>query len=316
MLKAFYRKNKTRISIYFILFFVIFTYWYYLFRTAPDDFPVGKNFLVQEDESLKSISNRLESENIISSALLFRAWVSAYNKDRKVNAGQYVFSKPIVLGAVVKKLVGIADKPLIQITIPEGSTNEEIASIINVAIPEISKSDLLLEIKNQNVSGKLFPETYFLLPSQNKEKIIDILFNTFTKKYNEYISTNQNFVKSTLSKMQDIGYDKKNLDNGVVILASIIQGEGKSANDMKIISGILWKRLLTNMALQVDVAKETYTKRGLPSAPINNPGMDAIEAVFNPTVSEYLYYITGKDGKMYYAKTFTEHKKNIAKYLK
>lgn len=316
MIKKITQKMKSKMSAYVLIFFVVFTSGYYLTRTAPTNFPIGENFLVQENESLKSISTRLESENIIHSALLFRMWVSAYGKDRKVNVGQYIFDTPLVLGAVVKKMTGTADKPLLQITIPEGSTNEDIAHIIHLAISSISEKDLLAEIKKQNVSGKLFPETYFLLPSQNKEEIITLLHETFTKKYNDYISTNQNFVKDTRAKMQDIGYDKKSFDNAVINLASVVQGEGKTVKDMKIISGILWKRLLTNMALQVDVAKETYTRRGLPNSSVNNPGLDAIDAVFNPTSSEYLYYITGKDGKMYYAKTFTEHKKNIARYLK
>ncbi len=307
---------KSKMSAYVIIFFVIFTYGYYLTRTAPTDFPVNGKFLVQENETLKSISMRLEAENIIHSALLFRMWVSVYGKDRKVNAGQYIFSSELSLGAVVKKMTSTADKPLIQITIPEGSTKEEVAHIISNSTQNISENALLAEIKKQNVNGKLFPETYFLIPSQDKEDIIKLLLETFIKKYNDYVSKNGKLVKDTRLKMTDIGYDEKNFDTAVVTLASVIQGEGKTVNDMKIISGILWKRLLTNMALQVDVAKETYTRRGLPGTPINNPGMDAIEAVFNPTQSEYLYYITGKDGKMYYAKTFTEHKKNIAKYLR
>jgi UPF0755 protein len=70
------------------------------------------------------------------------------------------------------------------------------------------------------------------------------------------------------------------------------------------------------MPLQVDVAMETYKEKGLPKKPINNPGLVAITAVLNPVYTEYLYYITGNDGEMYYAKTFNDHKRNIAKYLK
>jgi UPF0755 protein len=70
------------------------------------------------------------------------------------------------------------------------------------------------------------------------------------------------------------------------------------------------------MRLQVDVAENTYKERGLPVVPINNPGVVAIEAVFHPKESPYLYYLTGKDGRMYYAKTYEDHKKNIQKYLR
>jgi UPF0755 protein len=70
------------------------------------------------------------------------------------------------------------------------------------------------------------------------------------------------------------------------------------------------------MPLQVDVATSTYKVKGLPLVPINNPGLTSITAVINPTYTDYLYYITGKDGLMYYAKTFNDHKRNIQKYLK
>ena len=69
------------------------------------------------------------------------------------------------------------------------------------------------------------------------------------------------------------------------------------------------------MPLQVDVEMNTYEFPGLPESPINNPGLLSIKASLHPTTTPYLYYLTGKDGKMRYAKTFDEHKKNIIKYL-
>ena len=102
----------------------------------------------------------------------------------------------------------------------------------------------------------------------------------------------------------------------VIILASILEGEAKTHEDMRIISGILIKRMLEGMALQVDVAPSTYKSRGLPDAPINNPGLVALYAALHPETSPYLYYLTGNDGTMHYAKTFTEHKENITKYLR
>jgi UPF0755 protein len=102
----------------------------------------------------------------------------------------------------------------------------------------------------------------------------------------------------------------------VLSLAAILEGEAKTEEDMQIVAGILLARLKKGMPLQVDAAKETYGTKGLPLVPINNPGEIAISAVFHASSSPYLFYITGKDGKMYYAKTFEEHKRNIAKYLR
>ena len=120
-------------------------------------------------------------------------------------------------------------------------------------------------------------------------------------------------------------------------MASVLEKEVRDAKDMKIVSGIFWKRIEMGMALQADSTLDyernktsaeltsddlktdspynTYTRSGLPPTPIDNPGLNAITAALNPTASPYLYFLTDKDGKVYYAKTFEEHKKNKAKYL-
>ena len=102
----------------------------------------------------------------------------------------------------------------------------------------------------------------------------------------------------------------------IITMASILQGEASGENDIGIISGILWKRISLGMPLQVDVDKNTYTSKGLPSDPLNNPGLLSIEGALNPINSSYLYYLHDKNGNAHYAVTFEEHKRNISKYLK
>ena len=122
----------------------------------------------------------------------------------------------------------------------------------------------------------------------------------------------------------------------IVIMASLIEKEVPDSDDRKIVSGILWKRLDIGMPLQVDAVfpyltgrreilsddlkidspYNTYLYKGLPPGPIANPGLDAIEAARNPKSSSYFYYLSGKDGKTHFAKTFAEHLKNKEKYLR
>lgn len=282
----------------------VFGYGYYLTRTIPNDFPISSHFVIEENESIRSISNRLEREHYIYSALLFRVWVSSLGKDRHIQLGSYEFDTPLVLGAVVKKLVeGSPDKPLIQVTIPEGSTSHEVALLLHQVLSTISVDIFGEKVSTYNAHGKLFPSTYFLLPSQSEKDIIKMMTETFEKKYMS--SFRWDIIPEPLTSRDE-----------VIILASIIEGEAKTEKDMKIVAGILLTRLKKHMPLQVDVAKETYTIKGLPNSPINNPGLMALNATLHPEVSSYLFYITGKDGNMYYAKTFEEHKKNIKKYLK
>lgn len=99
-------------------------------------------------------------------------------------------------------------------------------------------------------------------------------------------------------------------------MASILEREAKGDQDREQISGILWKRLSIGMALQVDAAPETYKERGLPDSPIGNPGLESIYASLYPKTTPYLYYLHDKQGMIHYARSFAEHKANIAKYLK
>lgn len=282
---------------------------FFLARTAsiiapPESFPSGETFTVYENESLKTISARLEEREIIRSALVFRMLVSFKGLDRIVKLGVYEFDEALSLPGVVYQLtVTGPSQPLAKITIPEGSTTEEVVDIITKEFPGISKEKILNLIRERKVDGKLFPSTYFLLPSTSEEKVIDLLVRTFDDVYTKTFAF--------LPKPKNMTTVEE-----VLSLAAILEGEAKTTEDMRIVSGILQKRLAIKMPLQVDVAKVTYKERGLPDVPINNPGVNAIHAVFNPTESSYLYYITGKDGTMYYAKTFEEHKRNIRNYLR
>ena len=126
--------------------------------------------------------------------------------------------------------------------------------------------------------------------------------------------------------------------NDTLTTASILEREANGTEDIKIISGILQNRLNKNMPLQVDapfyylLGKEsseltqadlkikspynTYINKGLPPAPIGNPGLKAIEAAVYPTKTDYLYYLHDINGVVHYAKTHSEHVKNKQLYLK
>lgn len=283
---------------------IVFVYSYYGVTTVPAHFPIGGSFVVEEDESLRSVSVRLENAGYIHSALLFRAWVSFFGHEKHIQLGGYQFAEPYTLSGLINKLVnGRPDLPLVKVTFPEGSTSEEMADILHAAIPAVATSTFLGEVVKASYYGTLFPSTYFLLPSTNESRAVVIFHDTFESKYKEAFA---------LAEIPEVLKDR----NEILTLASILEGEAKGDNDKRIVAGILLKRLEKKMPLQVDVAPETYKSRGLPAHPINNPGLVAIKAVYNPISTQYLFYLTGRDGLMHYAKTFDEHKRNIVKYLR
>ncbi len=263
-----------------------------------------KTFTIDEGESLKSLSNRLEDAGLIKSSSILRMYLSFNDKDTRVQLGEYEFSGVVTLFSLAREITDKGPKnPLLSVTIPEGSTSLEVFQIFAKALPSLDKDTFANLVEGGGLNGKLFPSTYHLLPSYKESTIIKLMIGVYEKKVTPVL--NSVTLPTPLTK-----------ENDVLTLASILEGEANTEKDMKIVAGILLERMRIGMPLQVDVAMETYKSRGLPRSPINNPGLIAINSVLNPTYTEYLYYITGNDGEMYYAETFNEHKRNIQKYLR
>ena len=147
--------------------------------------------------------------------------------------------------------------------------------------------------------GYLFPDTYFFPPSATADSIVEMV--------------RKNFDDKVAPLMDDMSASGHSLFE-VVTMASIIEKEANDDTGRRLVSGILWRRLALKMPLQVDAAPDTYKHQGFPPEPIANPGLDALDAAIRPTKSDYLYYLTGRDGLMHYATTFTGHQANLRHY--
>lgn len=252
----------------------------------PQQFPLQQVIVIDKKLSLEEIGNYLKETHIIKSPLLFKI----FTRNKNIKAGEYYFTKPQNLFGIISRLnEGKSGVPTIRVTIPEGSDNEQIAAIIWGKLEKFNAPQFLKKAKS--LQGFLFPDTYNFPITADEDFVISFLRNTFEKKVGK-ISTE------------------------LVTMAAILEEEGSNRENRKMIADILWRRLKIGMALQVDVARETYKWKGLTSKPITNPGLESIRAAQEPTPNPYLYYISDKDGIFHYAKTYDEHLVNIQKYLK
>ncbi len=71
-------------------------------------------------------------------------------------------------------------------------------------------------------------------------------------------------------------------------------------------------RGLRQSELERDTPYNTYVHAGLPPTPIANPGRAAIEAVLNPDVTDFLYFVADGTGGHAFAATLAEHNRNVA----
>ena len=288
-----------KIYVYLILSFFIFVILYFIL-SAPSDFPKGKIFNIEQGSSLRQVSFDLKSQKIIRSRAFFEIFAILYGGDKRIISADYLFEDRISVLEVARRISrGERHLAPVKLTIPEGFNISDIAELASSKLTYFNKENFLLSA--QSYEGYLFPDTYFFFTTAYEGDIIK--------------SLNDNFIKKVSILDKDIIKSGKSRED-IIKMASIIERESKGDTDRDMISGILWKRISIKMPLQADAAPETYQKLGLPKKPIANPGLPAIKAAIYPKPSSYLYYLHDKNGFIHYAKTFSEHRQNILKYLK
>ena len=299
----------------------LFLLAYLPFFSAPSNFPSGDIVTIESGATVDSIAAELKQDGIIRSADVFVAATRIIGSQKNLIAGDYLFASPIPLPVVVARLIfGAFDLTPVHITIPEGSTVAQIGKIIAPKLSRFNETQFVNLAKSQE--GYLFPDTYYFPPESTAQDVIAIMRANFNKQ-----------IVSVGPQIQAFG---KPLTS-VVIVASMLEKEAADANDRRIIAGIIWKRLSIGMPLQIDstltyalgvstyrlTEKElattspynTYRYKGLPAGPISNPGIGAITDALTPTVTPYLYYLSDKNGKLYYSATLAGQEENITQHL-
>jgi UPF0755 protein len=255
---------------------------------------------ISSSDSLATVSKKLETQSVIRHPIIFKILVYIISGDRHISYGDYLFKKDASLlkvGIQIGK--GKHGINPVKITFKEGITNIEMADILADKISNFRK-DLFLS-DERSKEGYLFPDTYFFYPLSTTDEIL----TDITANFKKHINSLDKEIKQSGKSLSD-----------VIIMASILEKEASGKDDAPVISGILWKRVELNMPLQVDAAPVTYKEIGLPKEPISNPGLSFINAAINAKKSSYLFYLHDNNGQVHYAIDFSEHRSNIAKYLK
>ncbi len=305
-----------------LLFFLVpLLGWGYYTLQPPQEFIPNTTIEIPSGYTLDDITKLLEEKSVIRSPLVFKLLIQYYGKEHAVSGGMYLFRRPLTVIEVGKRVAeGDHGITMIKVTLPEGTTREQMGEILNRDFQHITKEDFLKETEGKE--GYLFPDTYFFYSVATSGPI--------------RLTLEKNFIQKTETLKADALAKGRNW-NDVITLASILEEEAATPLDRRIVAGILMERLKQGMRLQVDATfmytlgkgslelthedlnqdspYNTYRNAGLPPTPISNPGYDAILAAIEPTPSSYLYYLSDKNGVMHYAKTFAEHKLNKKKYL-
>lgn len=319
------KKRLTILGAIIIVAALVGTVW---FREATS--PVNPQstesriFAVKPGESIRTVASRLKQEGFIRDPLAFFIMVKRRGVEKEIQAGDFRLRPSMSAQEIINELQhGIID---VWITTLEGWRNEEIALKLaqELSVPE-------QEFLKHAEVGYMFPDTYLFPREASASAVTRIMRNNFDKKVDQSI---QNQIVS-----QGITFREG------IILASIVEREGRTDEDRPVIAGILLKRLKEDWALNADATLQyalgyqaddkkwwkkalasedkkidspynSYTTTGLPPTPISNPGLSAITSVANPTETDYWFYLHDPDGGVHYATTLEEHNQNIDNYLR
>lgn len=314
-----------------IFFTAVFFWWRWVTQPVSNLKPAPpKIFVIRKGESLASVANRLKEEGLIKSSLAFRLLVLAKGLAGNVQAGDFRLRPSLTTEEIAYFLThGTLD---VWLTFPEGWRREEFGRRLATNLEDFDYQEFLN--LTENLEGYLFPDTYLIPKDASPSAVIKIFSRNFEKKFSSELE----------KQAKEKGLTKKQ----VLILASIVERETKHEKDRPIVAGILLRRWRKDWPLQADATIQyalgtarcsrqsedckwwnpvkkadlqvnspynTYKYKGLPPAPICNPGLAVIKAVIYPKESDYWFYLSDPFGIVHYAKTAEEHNENIAKYL-
>lgn len=267
---------------------------------------------VERGATLDEIAQQLKEVGLIRSPWAFKLYVGSKNARDSLQAGTYSFSPSQSVAEIVGQLThGKVKTDLV--TIVPGQTLQQIRStLVNYGFGE-SDIDIALDPSSYqghpalvdkpagaSLEGYIYPDSYQRDGSTRAEQIIGQALDEMDK--NLTPDLRKAFARRGLSPHE------------AVVLASVVEREVSKPEDRAQVAQVFFKRLDIGMALQSDATKhyfDSYDTSGLPSTPIGNVTVSSLQAVANPASTDWLYFVSGDDGKTYFSRTLAEHEANV-----
>jgi len=290
-------------------------------------------FDVKPGASLRSVARELTASGVLARDWPLVALARFEGVDRAIKAGNYEIAAEITLPALLRKLTQ-GDVTQSALTVVEGATFAELKAQI-AANPEIAHAALDLpdaELMRKigapatPPEGWFFPDTYYFAAGSPDTAVLARAYRLMQGRL-------------------DAAWERRDPDTPLrnpyeaLILASIIEKETGRGEDRPLVGSVFVNRLRNGMRLQTDPTViyglgtafdgnlrrrdlerdtpfNTYTRDGLPPAPIALPGQASLDAATHPPKTAYLYFVSRGDGTSEFSTNLTDHNRAVAKFQK
>ncbi len=249
---------------------------------------------VDKEDSFNQVADRLKKEGLIEYKGLFKLFASVTGGKAKVSPGTYTLNTDMDYRALLSGMsVNSSTKAEITITIPEGYTVTQIFQLLEdnkvATVEELTQAaaehDYAFSFLQgiplgdaERLEGFLYPDTY--------------QFNT---PHNAVYAIN-----TDRGKIASVIYNR--LNNPSAGTMGYLQIDATLA----FLNG---GKVPTEADKAIDSPYNTYLYKGLPPAPIANPGLDAIKTALDPEKTGYFYYALGDDNTHSFFKTLDEQQR-------
>jgi len=297
----------------------------------------SETFTIAKGATVNQVGKSLQDTGLIRASWAFEWYFRSNKLADRLKAGTYSLRRDMSvrdIANIITEGVMATDK----VTILPGKRIDEIRTdMINSGF-HVDAVDKALDPKNYadhpalvdkpadaSLEGYIYPETFQKIASTQPYTIIktslDELHQLLTPKMRADIT------KQGLTVHQ------------AIILASIVEKEAGTEAEKPKIAQVFIKRLNNNIKLQSDATAgygavlsgefgslnenellnyqsdyNTYLHMGLPPGPISNFNASSLEAVAQPSKSDYLYFVSGKDCITRFSVTIEEHNELQKKY--
>ncbi len=288
---------------------------------------------VSRGESLQRLVEDLGTHRVVRSQFFFGIYADFRGLGFKLHPGKFILDRGMGPSELVAVLEGPPSQLPIQVRVQDGlSALQESALLASDGL--FTASSYLGQVSSGKFpgisppagapagvgwEGMAFGDTYQVSPRISAHQFLLLQLQDFERRVAPALAAGATRVGLTPYQ--------------ALTLASIVSAEATTSRDRALVAGVFLNRLRLGMPLQSDVtilyamarsgqsgAKfttqfpspyNTYLHQGLPPGPIDSPGVGPVEAVLNPTQSDYLYFVSLPNGKMLFAVTAAQHQQQV-----
>lgn len=310
--------------------------------TQPIDFTIAPG------EGAATIAANLSSAGLLNDTELFLNYLTYYGLDGGLVAGEYMLDPQMTVPELAQT-IGSGGSQTLTLSFLPGWRSEEMANYLSVVRPaQIEPAAFLEAVQAQrgidigsfaflsnhppgaSLEGYLFPTQYPIRRDTTSTALVEMMLAEFDRQV--LPDMRQSFGAQGLTLRE------------ALILASIIEKEAVVADEKPVMAGVFlnrlragmplqadptvqyalgfqaasntwWKSPLDAADLQIDSPYNTYLVNGLPPGPIANAGLVSLQAVANPTVTDYLFFVldcqASEPGRHLFSATYDEHVANV-----